>query len=111
MCGICGRVNRLAGDSNLLRHQVGHMMRLMEHRGPDHGDLWNDSVAGLGYRRLSVIDLAAGDQPVLSQDGRKILVFNGEIYNFLELKKQFGSDLQFLTNSDTEVVLRLYEKF
>ena len=111
MCGICGRINRLAGDSKLLGRQVGHMMRLMEHRGPDHGDSWNDPVAALGYRRLSVIDLASGNQPVVSQDGRKILVFNGEIYNFLEIKKQFGTDLQFLTNSDTEVVLRLYEKF
>ena len=111
MCGICGRINREPGDAGLLRMQVEHMMRLIEHRGPDHGDLWVQPDAAIGYRRLSVIDLAEGNQPVKSEDGRKILVFNGEIYNFLELKKQFGSELRFVTNSDTEVVLRLYEKF
>ena len=87
-------------------------MRLIEHRGPDHGGMWHDANAALGYRRLSIIDLSpSGNQPVVSEDERKILVFNGEIYNFLEIKKQFASEIRFTTNSDTEVVLRLYEKF
>ena len=112
MCGICGRINREKGDPGTLRNSVEQMMRLIEHRGPDHGGMWNDSRAALGYRRLSIIDLApSGNQPVLSEDGSKILVFNGEIYNFLEIKKQFASEIRFTSNSDTEVVLRLYEKF
>ncbi len=112
MCGICGRINRENGDQNTLRNSVEQMMRLIEHRGPDHGGMWNDSSAALGYRRLSIIDLSpSGNQPVLSEDGRKILVFNGEIYNFLEIKKRFASEIRFTSNSDTEVVLRLYEKF
>jgi asparagine synthase (glutamine-hydrolysing) len=111
MCGICGRINRENGDGAILRTQTEQMMRLMEHRGPDHGGMWGDALAAIGYRRLSVIDLATGNQPVRSEDGTKILVFNGEIYNFLELKEQFGSEVRFHTNSDTEVVMRLYEKF
>jgi asparagine synthase (glutamine-hydrolysing) len=111
MCGICGRINRENGDATRLHEQTEQMMRLMEHRGPDHGGMWGDALAAVGYRRLSVIDLATGNQPVLSEDGRKFLVFNGEIYNFLELKQRFGSELRFQTNSDTEVVMRLYEKF
>ena len=111
MCGVCGRINRENGAAAVLRARTEQMMRLMEHRGPDHGGMWGDSKAALGYRRLSVIDLSAGNQPVLSEDGRKILVFNGEIYNFLELKKRFAAELRFHTGSDTEVVMRLYEKF
>ena len=112
MCGICGRINREKEEPGRLRNSVEQMMRLIEHRGPDHGALWNDSRAALGYRRLSIIDLSpSGNQPVLSEDGRKVLVFNGEIYNFLEIKKQFASEIRFTSNSDTEVVLRLYEKF
>ena len=111
MCGICGRINRENGDAAALQRKIEHMMKLMEHRGPDHGGHRVDSAGGIGYRRLSVIDLDTGNQPVISEDGNKVLVFNGEIYNFLELKKQFAGELIFHTNSDTEVLMRLYEKF
>jgi asparagine synthase (glutamine-hydrolysing) len=112
MCGICGRINFEGGDPHKLRNQIERMMRLLEHRGPDHGGSWSSGTSALGYRRLRIIDLSpTGNQPVFSENGHKILVFNGEIYNFLELKRQFASELRFFSNSDTEVVMRLYEKF
>ena len=87
------------------------MMRLLEHRGPDDSGLWADTNAGLGHQRLSIIDLSpTGHQPMISEDGNLVLIFNGEIYNFRELKTQFD-DLHFRFDNDTEVILKLYQKF
>jgi asparagine synthase (glutamine-hydrolysing) len=111
MCGICGRVSVAAhrpDDSAFLAEQ---MMRLLEHRGPDDSGLWSDQHASLGHKRLAIIDLSAGGhEPMISEDGTKILVFNGEIYNFQEIKKAFP-DLGYRFNNDPEVLLKLYEKF
>jgi len=112
MCGICGFVSFRPDpieNSGSLTHQ---MMHLLEHRGPDDSGFWNDRNAILGHRRLSIIDLShSGHQPKISDDGTKVLVFNGEIYNFAELKKQFGRDISFRYHNDSEVILKLYEKF
>ncbi|MCB0786569.1 MAG: asparagine synthetase B, partial [Flavobacteriales bacterium] len=80
----------------------------MAHRGPDASGHWADDLVTLGHRRLSIIDLSrAADQPFRSPDGRYVLVFNGEIYNFRELRSQLG-DQVFVTDSDTEVLLAAY---
>lgn len=109
MCGISG-IYGLKNTAN--REQlVSSMNEKMVHRGPDHLAIYSDDDLTLGHRRLSIIDTNEGaHQPMQSYDGRYILVFNGEIYNYLELKQQI-SDYQFKTNSDTEVLLAAYIKW
>nr|WP_244997466.1 hypothetical protein [Richelia sinica] len=88
---------------------VENMCKSLIHRGPDDGGSWVDEEAGiaLGHRRLSIVDLSPeGHQPMISADGRYVIVFNGEIYNFLELRKQLQSlGYSFRGHSDTEVML------
>src|SRR4030095_1621545 len=82
------------------------------HRGPDAAGEWCEREVFLGHRRLSIIDLATGDQPMQSSDGRYIIVFNGEIYNFLELRDLLARDgAVFRTRSDTEVILEGYRRW
>ena len=109
MCGISGFISL----KNTLRPaQLKSATDLMLHRGPDAGGFYftEDEKLGLGHRRLSILDLSAGaNQPMMSRDGRYVLVFNGEIYNFNELKLQLadrGASLR--TTSDTEVILELF---
>ena len=116
MCGIAG----IAGhDINqpTYRSAIQQMTDALAHRGPDAEGIWNDAHCFLGHRRLSIIDLsAAGNQPLISQDGRYTLVYNGELYNYRELKlelqrAQHGSGQLpyfFKTNTDTEVILAAY---
>jgi asparagine synthase (glutamine-hydrolysing) len=110
MCGIAGFVDSVAATSrdDLLRI-VSRMSGRLIHRGPDDGGAWGDAAVGvaLGHRRLAVIDLSAeGRQPMQSADGRHIIVFNGEIYNFAELRRQLeASGHRFRGTSDTEVLL------
>ena len=104
MCGIAGYVGK--GD----RETVERMASRLVHRGPDDGGVWADSGVGLGFRRLSVIDVADGRQPMTNADGTVRLVFNGEIYNFQELRAELEGKYRFTTRSDTEVVLHLYEE-
>lgn len=81
------------------------------HRGPDAEGFWNEPGVGLVHRRLSIIDLAGGDQPIANEDGSILVVFNGEIYNFKELRAQLlAKGHQFRTHSDTEVLVHLYEE-
>jgi asparagine synthase (glutamine-hydrolysing) len=106
MCGIAGIVGNPA-DRNLKLRQ---MLDVQHHRGPDATQVWSDSHVILGHNRLSIIDLSeAANQPMVSACGRWVIVFNGEIYNYLELKKQVA-DYPFRTQSDTEVLLALYRK-
>jgi len=111
MCGIAGWVS-YNGDLTRERKTIEAMTKTMERRGPDAGGVWIDRHAGLGHRRLAVIDLAGGVQPMQDEEeGRTTvsLVYTGEVYNFVELRdelKQLGH--QFKTRSDTEVVLRGY---
>ena len=86
----------------------------LSHRGPDDAGLFYDSddQVAFGHRRLSIIDLSkAGHQPMFSSDGRYVIIFNGEIYNYLELKKELETSYRFTTKTDTEVILSAYEKW
>lgn len=111
MCGIAGflRTSSPSAGKDVLV-QMGNVIR---HRGPDAGGEYLDDYVSLAHRRLSIIDLSAqGNQPMFSSDGRKVIVFNGEIYNFQELKKDLQQEgIQFNTRTDTEVILALYEKY
>jgi asparagine synthase (glutamine-hydrolysing) len=89
--------------------RVHAMNQAMAHRGPDADGVWSDQLVCLGHRRLSIIDTsAAGNQPFHSADGKYVLVFNGEIYNYLELRAELSAQHQFTTLTDTEVLLAAY---
>src|SRR5438309_7464974 len=109
MCGIAGMLDlsgRLVDDA-LLRS----MTTVIAHRGPDGDDIVCRGSAGLGHRRLAIIDLVTGDQPMVSDDGLIRITFNGEIYNFRELRRDLEArGAKFRTESDTEVILRAYER-
>lgn len=113
MCGITGMLVR-DGLSDLDRAEVEALAELMARRGPDDAGTWDDGAAcALGFRRLSIIDLSeGGHQPMVSADGRHVLVFNGELYNFRELRRELeGRGRRFRSSSDTEVVLQSLEEW
>ena len=88
------------------------MNQATHHRGPDGTGIFLDEKISLGHNRLSILDLSdAASQPMASNDGRFVIIFNGEIYNFKELKKELKDFYQFKTNSDTEVILAAYKKW
>lgn len=111
MCGICGWLNRdpaapVAADA------FTPMLRAMVHRGPDDEGYLIEHNAAIGMRRLSIIDLSGGHQPIGNEDGRLQIVFNGEIYNYVELREELlGLGHQFTTRSDTETILHGYEEW
>jgi asparagine synthase (glutamine-hydrolysing) len=113
MCGIAGiiELQRKAGstiDTVVARRMVDRLL----HRGPDHGDVHLDGRVALGHRRLAVIDLATGNQPMFNEDGNVCVVFNGEIYNFQEIAKELKAlGHHFKTSSDTEVVVHGWEQW
>ena len=111
MCGIAGCSLSLLGDKP--EFYLNKMNDVMVHRGPDDGDHYFDRNMGLCHRRLSIIDLSAnGRQPMTSDDGRYIITFNGEIYNFQEIKKNLQSiGHRFSTRTDTEVLLSSYKEY
>ena len=86
MCGICGCVQRK--EQPVSRDRIKKMADTLVHRGPDQEGLHVDGAVGLGFRRLAVIDLHMGDQPMYHADGSAVIVFNGEIYNFRELRAE-----------------------
>lgn len=112
MCGINGAFS-YSGGKQVDPSEVQRVRDLMANRGPDHAGYWSssDGRIAFGHRRLSIIDLSEhGNQPMSTPDGRFHIVFNGEIYNHLELKAELeGSGIRFQTSSDTEVLLRLFE--
>src|SRR6266511_1069310 len=113
MCGIAGFVNcDEQRDACEMREVLDRMCRLIAHRGPDdQGMMINGSVA-LGMRRLSIIDLAGGHQPMSGCDRALTIVFNGEIYNYRELKHELETrGHKFKTNSDTETIVHAYEEY
>ncbi|WP_445710013.1 asparagine synthase (glutamine-hydrolyzing) [Flavobacterium sp.] len=106
MCGIVGVVGSVSNGSQC----IDTMLYVQRHRGPDATHKWISEKVFLGHNRLSIIDLSSeADQPMVSSDGRFVIVFNGEIYNYLELKEQL-SDYPFKTSSDTEVLLALFQE-
>ena len=116
MCGIAGFIDlfdRTNGrDADERAAILDRMCRVITHRGPDDQGVMVEPGVALGMRRLSIIDLAGGHQPISGEDGAATIVFNGEIYNFQELKKQL--ELRghvFKTNSDTEAIVHAYEEY
>jgi asparagine synthase (glutamine-hydrolysing) len=110
MCGIAGVVSA-SRDSAINEALVRQMCDRIVHRGPDDEGIYVADGAGLGMRRLSIIDLTGGHQPIFSEDRSSWIVFNGEIYNFLELRPDLESrGHRFYTQSDTEVIIHLYEE-
>ncbi|HMH50514.1 MAG TPA: asparagine synthase (glutamine-hydrolyzing) [Candidatus Acidoferrum sp.] len=108
MCGIAG-IHRFDGAPPETR-ALQSMLDRMVHRGPDDQGSFTDGGLTFGIRRLSIIDVKGGHQPIESEDGRYCIVFNGEIYNFLELRADLVGRHTFRTHSDTEVLLHLYEE-
>ena len=109
MCGICGIVYK---DSTrpVDRVLLEQMNEVIRHRGPDSDGYYIDGQVGLAIRRLAIIDLVTGDQPISNEDGTIWIVFNGEIYNFPELRQELENRGHiFRTGSDTEVIVHLYE--
>ena len=110
MCGICGIFDLKGG--NVDRNLLGRMIASMEHRGPDGAGEMIDREVGLGHRRLSIIDLEGGAQPLGNENETVKVVFNGEIYNFIELRDVLeAAGHQFKTRSDTEVIVHAYEQW
>lgn len=112
MCGITGWIN-LKKDKSINDRAILHeMCERMKHRGPDSEGLWNEDTVALGMRRLSIIDLATGEQPVYNEDKSVVVVMNGELYNFREVRADLEEHgHKFETHSDTEILPHLYEEF
>src|SRR6266576_4741347 len=111
MCGICGQFN-FAGDEPVEPEIVRRMTDSIAHRGPDDEGYFFSGRLGLGFRRLSIIDLAGGHQPMSDSEETVWLIFNGEIYNYRELRAELQSEgHQFRTNSDTEVIIHGYKQW
>src|SRR5688500_262361 len=113
MCGITGWINLDTTKQNHDAEAVLHSMcETIVHRGPDSEGLWIDDQAALGMRRLSIIDLKTGDQPVFSCDRSVIVMMNGELYNYREVRADLEKrGHKFTTNSDTEILPHLYEEY
>ena len=111
MCGICGIFN-YGNKREVQEIIVRNMCRVMKHRGPDDEGVYVNEFIGLGMRRLSIIDLVSGYQPIHNEDKTIWIVFNGEIYNYLNLRKNLlEKGHVFYTHSDTEVIIHLYEEY
>ena len=107
MCGIVGRLS----DRPVTEAEIGRMCDAIAHRGPDDWGAFVEGDVGLGMRRLSIVDVAGGHQPMTNEDGSVLLVFNGEIYNHEELRAPLvAQGHQFRTRSDTEALIHLYEE-
>lgn len=110
MCGICGLIGPTGQP--VPEPVLREMTSALAHRGPDGEGLFLDGPVGLGHRRLAIIDLKTGDQPLSTADGRFTLTYNGEVYNYPELRRELeGLGHEFRTSSDTEVVLEAYAEW
>ena len=108
MCGIAGIIKKKNDKVN--REEIQMMNDAMSHRGPDAEGIYIDDTVGFGHRRLSIVDLSEGGrQPMFSHDRKYVLVFNGEIYNYIELKEYLKKKgAKFVTETDTEVIMEAY---
>lgn len=110
MCGILGYLSFDGSPAEV--DSLTRLTNLLRHRGPDGGGYWAEGPAFLGHRRLSIIDVAGGHQPMVSADGRLLITFNGEIYNYIELRDELcARGHEFRTSSDTEVLLAGYREW
>ncbi|MDR1031700.1 MAG: asparagine synthase (glutamine-hydrolyzing) [Holosporales bacterium] len=108
MCGLAGFISKTDGGANVLDGMLGSI----SWRGPDDRGTWSDGDVYLGHNRLSILDLSAsGKQPMLSASGRFVIAYNGEVYNYNELKSLFPVSFQWRGSSDTEVILECIERF
>ncbi|MBR3229858.1 MAG: asparagine synthase (glutamine-hydrolyzing) [Bacilli bacterium] len=106
MCGFCGYINKKEKDS------IKKMNDAIIHRGPDDESYYKDDFIAMGFRRLSIIDLKGGRQPMTNEDDSMVITFNGEIYNFKEIKEDLlKKGHKFKTNADTEVILHGFEEY
>lgn len=111
MCGVCGTIYRNSAQ-NVSSEQMKRMNNTLIHRGPDDEGYFIEGNVGLGQRRLSIIDVASGHQPIFNEDKSVTIVFNGEIYNYEELRRELArSGHSFSTKSDTEVIVHAYEEY
>jgi asparagine synthase (glutamine-hydrolysing) len=115
MCGINGFISKSIKETKIIDGILDKMNHEIIHRGPDQDGFFTENnqefSIGMAMRRLSIIDLSTGKQPIFSSDNLKVIVFNGEIYNYKILKQEHLNNYNFKTNSDTEVVIALYEKY
>src|SRR5690606_1049821 len=116
MCGINGIITKTHQNKENISAIINKMNNSIIHRGPDDDGLFaeeNTSFSvGMGMRRLSIIDLSSGKQPIYSDDKQIVIVFNGEIYNYKTIKSKLEAEgVTFNTSSDTEVILKAYEKY
>lgn len=112
MCGIAGFISKTGERHEERGERLDAMCRVITHRGPDEQGTAIEGRAALGMRRLSIIDLATGQQPIYNPDRTKLIVFNGEIYNYRELKRDLESrGYKFRTNSDTETIIHAFDEF
>jgi asparagine synthase (glutamine-hydrolysing) len=111
MCGIAGMFDR-SGREAIAESDMRQMLGMLRHRGPDEFGILLDGEVGLGNARLSIIDLSGGSQPIANEDETLWIVFNGEIFNYIELRADLEArGHRFTTSSDTEVILHLYEEY
>jgi asparagine synthase (glutamine-hydrolysing) len=108
MCGFIGYIGKIDNNKEVL----SNMLSNISHRGPDSEDSYSDDSISLGFRRLSIIDLQGGSQPIYNEDRTKVLVFNGEIYNFQVLREDLlKKGHKFYTHTDSEVLIHGYEEY
>src|SRR5437879_12767317 len=111
MCGICGQYN-FRSVTPVQRRDIEAMTKTLIHRGPDDEGYYIAGTLGFGFRRLSIIDLEGGHQPISDREESVWVIFNGEIYNFLELRRELeGYGHVFRTKSDTEVIIHGYKQW
>jgi asparagine synthase (glutamine-hydrolysing) len=111
MCGIAGVVD-LAGGNPPDSEAIRRMVSILRHRGPDEYGIYLGERVGLGHARLAIIDVATGQQPLASEDGSVLIVYNGEVYNYIELRSELQAlGRRFRTSSDTEVIVQAYRQW
>jgi asparagine synthase (glutamine-hydrolysing) len=110
MCGVAGIVSLSSAAAPPSREALMRMVGALSHRGPDERGLYRDERAGLAHARLSIIDISSGQQPLADTSGTIWIVFNGEIFNYVELReKLIYLGYRFRTRSDTEVIVNAYQ--
>lgn len=112
MCGIAGILNLPANNTPPSQQELTRMLAAIRYRGPDESGIYLGNNIGLGNVRLSILDLSAGQQPITIRQGRYWIVYNGELFNYIEIRRSLESEgISFVTNTDTEVVLQAYAQW